>query len=70
VVIVLDGITRLARAYNLAAPATGRIMSGGIDTGALYRAKKFFVRPATSTRAARLPSWLLRSLTPARGWTK
>ncbi len=42
VVIVLDGITRLARAYNLAHPATGRIMSGGIDTGALYPPKKFF----------------------------
>ncbi len=42
VVIVLDGITRLARAYNLAAPATGRIMSGGIDAGALYPPKKFF----------------------------
>ena len=42
VVIMLDGITRLARAYNLAAPATGRIMSGGIDTGALYPPKKFF----------------------------
>ena len=42
VVIVLDGITRLSRAYNLAAPATGRIMSGGIDTGALYPPKKFF----------------------------
>jgi transcription termination factor Rho len=42
VVIVLDGITRLARAYNLAAPATGRIMSGGIDTGALYPPKRFF----------------------------
>jgi transcription termination factor Rho len=42
VVIVLDGITRLARAYNLAAPSTGRIMSGGIDTGALYPPKKFF----------------------------
>ncbi|HUQ63683.1 MAG TPA: transcription termination factor Rho [Acidimicrobiales bacterium] len=42
VVIVLDGITRLARAYNLAAPTTGRIMSGGIDTGALYPPKKFF----------------------------
>jgi transcription termination factor Rho len=41
-VIVLDGITRLARAYNLAAPSTGRIMSGGIDTGALYPPKKFF----------------------------
>ncbi|MDQ6837133.1 MAG: transcription termination factor Rho [Actinomycetota bacterium] len=42
VVIVLDGITRLARAYNLAQPATGRVMSGGIDTGALYPPKKFF----------------------------
>jgi transcription termination factor Rho len=42
VVIILDGITRLARAYNLAAPATGRSMSGGIDTGALYPPKKFF----------------------------
>ncbi len=42
VVIMLDGITRLSRAYNLAAPATGRIMSGGIDTGALYPPKKFF----------------------------
>ena len=42
VVIVLDGITRLARAYNLASPGTGRIMSGGIDAGALYPPKKFF----------------------------
>jgi len=42
VVVILDGITRLARAYNLAAPATGRIMSGGVDSGALYPPKKFF----------------------------
>ncbi|MEY3615666.1 MAG: transcription termination factor Rho [Actinomycetota bacterium] len=42
VVIILDGITRLSRAYNLAAPATGKIMSGGIDAGALYPPKKFF----------------------------
>ena len=42
VVIVLDGITRLARAYNLAAPASGRIMSGGVDSAALYPPKKFF----------------------------
>ena len=42
VVIILDGITRLSRAYNLAAPSTGRIMSGGIDTGALYPPKRFF----------------------------
>jgi transcription termination factor Rho len=42
VVIILDGITRLSRAYNLSAPASGRIMSGGIDAGALYPPKKFF----------------------------
>ena len=40
--IILDGITRLGRAYNLAAPASGRILSGGIDAGALYPPKKFF----------------------------
>ncbi|KRO57922.1 MAG: transcription termination factor Rho [Ilumatobacteraceae bacterium] len=42
IVIILDGITRLSRAYNLSAPATGKIMSGGIDAGALYPPKKFF----------------------------
>jgi transcription termination factor Rho len=44
VVIVLDGITRLARAYNLSAPASGRIMSGGVDSSALYPPKRFFRR--------------------------
>ena len=42
VVIILDGITRLSRAYNLAAPPSGRILSGGIDAAALYPPKKFF----------------------------
>jgi len=42
VVIILDGITRLSRAYNLAAPASGKILSGGIDAGALYPPKRFF----------------------------
>ena len=42
VVILLDSITRLARAYNLSAPASGRIMSGGVDSSALYPPKKFF----------------------------
>jgi transcription termination factor Rho len=42
VVIILDGITRLSRAYNLAAPSSGKILSGGIDAGALYPPKKFF----------------------------
>jgi transcription termination factor Rho len=42
VVMIVDGITRLSRAYNLAAPPSGRILSGGIDAGALYPPKKFF----------------------------
>src|SRR4029077_6739735 len=41
VVILLDGITRLSRAYNLAAPASGRILSGGVASAALYPPKKF-----------------------------
>jgi transcription termination factor Rho len=42
VVLLLDGITRLGRAYNVAAPAAGRVMSGGVDASALYPPKKFF----------------------------
>jgi transcription termination factor Rho len=42
VVILLDSITRLGRAYNLAVPASGRILSGGIDSAALYPPKRFF----------------------------
>jgi len=42
VVILLDGITRLTRAYNLAMPVSGRTLSGGIDSGALYPPKRFF----------------------------
>ncbi len=42
VVILLDGITRLSRAYNQSAPASGRILSGGVDSSALYPPKKFF----------------------------
>ena len=42
VVVLLDSITRLGRAYNLAAPASGRVLSGGVDASALYPPKKFF----------------------------
>ncbi|MBS3942449.1 MAG: transcription termination factor Rho [Actinobacteria bacterium] len=42
VVVLLDSITRLGRAYNLAAPASGRVLSGGIDSAALYPPKRFF----------------------------
>ena len=42
VVVLLDSITRLGRAYNLASPASGRILSGGVDASALYPPKRFF----------------------------
>ena len=42
VVILLDSLTRLARAYNMVVPASGRTLSGGLDSGALHRPKKFF----------------------------
>ena len=42
VVVLLDSLTRLARAYNLSAPASGRVLSGGMDAAALYPPKKFF----------------------------
>ena len=42
VVVLLDSITRLGRAYNLSAPASGRILSGGVDSSALYPPKRFF----------------------------
>ena len=42
VVVLLDSITRLGRAYNISAPASGRILSGGVDSAALYPPKKFF----------------------------
>ena len=71
VVVVLDSITRLARAYNLAQPASGRILSGGVDSAALYPPKKFLgARPATSRVVARSRSLPPRSLTPAPRWTR
>jgi transcription termination factor Rho len=42
VVVLLDGLTRLGRAYNLAGPASGRILSGGVDSAALHPPKRFF----------------------------
>jgi transcription termination factor Rho len=42
VVVLLDSLTKLGRAYNLAAPASGRVLSGGVDSAALYPPKKFF----------------------------
>ncbi len=42
VVILLDSITRLARAYNIVVPHSGRILSGGVDSNALHKPKRFF----------------------------
>jgi len=42
VVILLDSLTRLSRAYNLTIPPTGRTLSGGMDPGALHKPKRFF----------------------------
>jgi len=49
VVILLDSITRLARAHNTVAPHSGRILSGGVDSQALYKQNGFSARRATST---------------------
>jgi transcription termination factor Rho len=51
VVILLDSITRLARAYNTVAPPSGKVLSGGLDANALQRPKRFFGAAATSKRA-------------------
>ena len=53
VVILLDSMTRLARAYNMVVPASGRTLSGGLDPGALHRPKKFF-RAARKMEGGRL----------------
>jgi transcription termination factor Rho len=53
VVVLLDSLTRLGRAYNLAAPASGRILTGGVDSAALYPPKRSWGRPATSSTGAR-----------------
>lgn len=56
VVILLDSITRLSRAYNLVVTPTGRTLSGGLDPGALYKPKRFFGAAATSRTAEASPS--------------
>ena len=71
VVIILDGITRLARAYNLAAPASGRIMSGGVDSVGAVPAEEV-LRCGAQRRGGRLahdPRHRARSR-PARRWTR
>ena len=55
VAIILDSITRLARAYNTTAPASGKVLTGGVDANALQRPKKFLVPRVILKRAALLP---------------
>ncbi len=56
VVIMLDSITRLARAYNTVSPASGKILSGGVDANALQRPKRFFGAARNIEGAVRSPS--------------
>ena len=70
VLILLDSITRLGRAYNTVVPSSGKVLTGGVDANALQRPKRFFVRLGISKRAVRSPLSLLRSSIPARGWMR
>lgn len=70
VVIMLDSITRLARAYNTVQPSSGKVLTGGVDANALQKPKRFSARPATSKRAAASPSSPPRWSKPARKWTR
>ena len=70
VVILLDSITRLARAYNMVVPASGRTLSGGLDPGALHRPKSSSVLPGKWKKAVPSPSWLQRWWRREAAWTK
>lgn len=56
VIVLMDSITRLARAYNLVIPPSGRTLSGGIDPAAFHRPKRFLERREILKRVAALPS--------------
>jgi len=70
VVILLDSITRLARAHNSVVPPSGKILSGGVDSNALQRPKRFFGAARISKRAAASPSSPRLWWTPAAAWTR
>ena len=69
VVILLDSITRLARAYNLALPPSGRTLSGGLDPIALYPPKRFFGAARNIEEGGSLTIIGTASWTPGRAWT-
>ena len=68
VVILLDSITRLARAYNTVVPASGKVLTGGVDANALQRPKRFSALPEISRKAVRLPLSPRHWSTRARAW--
>ena len=70
VVIVLDSITRLARAYNTVAPASGKVLSGGVEANALHKPKRFLDLQEKLRMEARSLLLQLHLLKPGPGWTK
>ena len=70
VIILLDSITRLARAFNTVIPSSGKVLTGGVDAHALERPKRFLARPAISRKAAACPSSPPPWSIPARRWMK
>lgn len=69
VVILLDSITRLARAYNTVVPASGKVLTGGVDSNALQRPKRILALRAILKKAARSPLSVPRSSRQAAVWT-
>ena len=69
VVILLDSITRLARAYNLTISPTGRTLSGGLDPGALYKPKRFFGAARNIEEGGSLTILATALIETAAGWT-
>ena len=70
VVILLDSITRLGRAYNAVTPSSGRVLSGGLDANALQRPKRFFGAARNIEEGGSLTIIATASSTPVRAWTK
>jgi len=69
VVILLDSITRLARAYNTVVPSSGKVLTGGVDANALQRPKRFFGAARNIEEGGSLTILATRSSIPARRWT-
>lgn len=70
VIILLDSITRLARAYNTVVPASGKVLTGGVDANALHRPKRFFGAARNVEEGGSLTIMLPRLSIPVPRWTK